>query len=125
MSDEDKEPTPAATFRANNNDGERVATSFDSPRQKPGEDEKKKPFRLEEEEDIVLWMSQHQALCNGSASSWKGRNNKLDLVRVKANELRCSFRLLIKWMNTQGNYYTKLTREKSGQAVKFLTYRQQ
>ena len=84
-----------------------------------------RPFIPQKEEDIVQWMSKNLALYNSAILNWKSRNTRQEIIQMKAKDMGIQFGVLNQRIITQRNYYTKVIREKSGQAGKFLTEKPQ
>ena len=49
---------------------------------------------------------------------------KADLIAEKAEKICCTYELLEGWIHNFRNYYVKLIKQKSGQAIESLTDRQ-
>ena len=91
-----------------------LCTYSQQPKACPGQDEKKRPFTAQEEEDLTEWLIENPPIYNHGSSSFKGRELKQNLITHQAQKMCSTYGLLSTWTQNFRNYYVKLMKQKSG-----------
>ena len=67
------------------------------------------------------WLKDNPPIYNHVSANFKRQEVKADLITDQVRKMCCIYGLLERWIHNFRNYYMKLTKQKSGQAVESLT----